>query len=1197
MKRKNVVSQAPTNLRLKAEEQLKTRKAKTNFVASESDMLKLIHELEVHQIELELQNEELVLANVKARAATEKYEELYDFAPTGYFTVSQEGKILEMNLRGAQMLGKERSLLINRHFIIFIRKEAQSVFANFLEEIFKGKNNAICDVSISCKDDNCLHVNLTGIISENKEQCYITATDITERKLLEEGFKRNQEKFRVLAEVSLTGIWTTDPLGNNTYVSPQWCQITGISPEAAKGNGWANGLHPDDRELIMNDWKRLKPSDTPKTYDFRFIRPDGSIVWVLSQATVVRDIDGNVIEWIGTIIDITERKHLENALRENEERLRFALKATNDVVWDWDIVNDSQRWNEAGTKVFGWTEIVGNPVTAAWWLERIHPDDQLRVDKGFFKTINENSASTWQDEYRFKKADGSFTEVLDRGYILRNDQGKAIRMIGAMLDISERKKAEQDLRESEHFANSIANTTPALLYLYDFEQAKNIWTNDVHKRFFEEFEKDSSNFDFSDISQFTHPDDFRELIKRADEMQNNKSINHYEVEHRLKLNGTWKWMKLLVTVFKRNVYGQPIQILGAVIDIDDLKKTEYDLLEAKEKAERNERELLKAQEIAHIGSWYLNVATNEVLWTEELYNMYGFDPTMPPPPFTEHMKLFTPESWEILSTSLAKTRETGIPYELELKTIRKDNSYGWMWVRGEAVKDKNDTIIGLWGAAQDITERKQSEQELIEAKEKAEESEARFRILMEGIDAIAVQGYDPDGITQFWNKASEKLYGYTQQEAIGSNLLDLIIPSEMKNIVTAEIHEMALTGEPIPSGELVLKHKNGSPVPVISHHAIVKVPGRPQELFCLDIDIAKRKKAEEALRMNEDLLNASQRLSKTGGWAWDVEKKTMHWSEEAYRIHDFTPGEIKPGSAEHIAKSSECYRTEDRALILEAFQRCMEEGIPYDLEFPFTSCKGRQLWIRTAAQPIIENGKTTMIIGNIIDITERKLAEIEINKSKELLSQLNKRLETVRESERADISREIHDQLGQSLTALKIDLMSLRSKMKPESKEKELLGDLIKMVNSISRDVQRISSELRPLMLDDLGLAATLEWHCEEFATRTGLKVVLDIETSQSNCINRDLVLYRVAQESLTNIIRHANAGIVKVSLREINNNIVLTIHDNGIGIPAEKLDSHKSLGLLGMSERVKQYDGKLEIQSSGDIGTIIKASIPLKQL
>jgi hypothetical protein len=100
MKRKNVVSQAPTNLRLKAEEQLKTRKAKTNFVASESDMLKLIHELEVHQIELELQNEELVLANVKARAATEKYEELYDFAPTGYFTVSQEGKILEMNLRG-----------------------------------------------------------------------------------------------------------------------------------------------------------------------------------------------------------------------------------------------------------------------------------------------------------------------------------------------------------------------------------------------------------------------------------------------------------------------------------------------------------------------------------------------------------------------------------------------------------------------------------------------------------------------------------------------------------------------------------------------------------------------------------------------------------------------------------------------------------------------------------------------------------------------------------------------------------------------------------------------------------------------------------------------------------------------------------------------------------------------------------------
>jgi signal transduction histidine kinase len=103
--------------------------------------------------------------------------------------------------------------------------------------------------------------------------------------------------------------------------------------------------------------------------------------------------------------------------------------------------------------------------------------------------------------------------------------------------------------------------------------------------------------------------------------------------------------------------------------------------------------------------------------------MYGFDPALPPPPYTEHQKLFTPESWEVLSSSLAKTRETGIPYELELKTVKADGSNGWMWVRGETEQDREGKTIGLWGAAQDITERKLAEVELLKAREHAEESD------------------------------------------------------------------------------------------------------------------------------------------------------------------------------------------------------------------------------------------------------------------------------------------------------------------------------------------------------------------------------------------------------------------------------------------------------------------------------------------
>ena len=133
---------------------------------------------------------------------------------------------------------------------------------------------------------------------------------------------------------------------------------------------------------------------------------------------------------------------------------------------------------------------------------------------------------------------------------------------------------------------------------------------------------------------------------------------------------------------------------------------------AEEALRQSEADLKESQRTAHVGSWRLDLVSNHVVWSEELYRMYGFDPTSPPPPYTEHQKLFTPESWKKLSTALNNTKDTGIPYELELETLREDGNRGWMWVHGEVVRDARGAIVGLRGAAQDITERKQMEEQL-----------------------------------------------------------------------------------------------------------------------------------------------------------------------------------------------------------------------------------------------------------------------------------------------------------------------------------------------------------------------------------------------------------------------------------------------------------------------------------------------------
>ncbi len=228
------------------------------------------------------------------------------------------------------------------------------------------------------------------------------------------------------------------------------------------------------------------------------------------------------------------------------------------------------------------------------------------------------------------------------------------------------------------------------------------------------------------------------------------------------------------------------------------------------------------------------------------------------------------------------------------------------------------------------------------------------------------------------------------------------------------------------------------------------------------------------------------------------------------------------------------------------------------------------------------------------NITETKKREKELESSRDQMQQLNLYLQKVREEERLRIARELHDNLGQALTAIKIDLNWLMGQIPNETEESTKVSGMLELVTDTIRDVQRISSELRPLILDDLGLAAAIEWYCEEFAVRSRLKVEMEINDVQSDLMNTNLAIYRVLQESLTNIIRHAEARNVKVNLLRKKNDIVLKVQDDGKGISADKLNSNKSLGLMGMHERVKQAQGTMEISAAAKGGTIIKIRIPI---
>ena len=233
------------------------------------------------------------------------------------------------------------------------------------------------------------------------------------------------------------------------------------------------------------------------------------------------------------------------------------------------------------------------------------------------------------------------------------------------------------------------------------------------------------------------------------------------------------------------------------------------------------------------------------------------------------------------------------------------------------------------------------------------------------------------------------------------------------------------------------------------------------------------------------------------------------------------------------------------------------------------------------------------LIGIGTDITEREKAENKLKDSLEQLQQLSKHIEQVRENERVSISRDLHDDLGQALTAVKIDLGIIRQRIsEPDIVLK--IDKVSTLVSNTIKTVQRLTSQLRPEIIDDLGLEVAIEWFTSEFAERNNIDVVLDLDTNISFSPDNSLILFRIMQESLTNIARHAKATEVKISMLIIDETIHFRISDNGIGISESELNSKKSFGLIGMRERVHFVNGDISITGRQGEGTRVHVSIPV---
>ncbi len=528
---------------------------------------------------------------------------------------------------------------------------------------------------------------------------------------------------------------------------------------------------------------------------------------------------------------------------------------------------------------------------------------------------------------------------------------------------------------------------------------------------------------------------------------------------------------------------------------------------------------------------------------------------------------------------LARQRGEPVPARYEFRIVTKAGEARWLdFTDGKFELEGKLAIVGM---AFDITERKRAEEEL-------RRSEERWRAVFEN-SSVGIALTDCVSTRfQAANFAFQKMVGYREEEL--RELSFMAITYEDDREANRQLLSELMEGRRQSFAmEKRYRRKDDSLIWVNLHVSLV--PGEesiPRFSLAIVEDITERKRAEESQRDSEERFRATFENAGIAMALVDMQGRPIKSNPALRRMLGYSEEELSRMTFTEFTHPS------DRDLDWKLYgELAAGKRDRYEIEKRYLQKGGGVVWgLLTVSLVKSRHGRPVYAIGMVQDITERRRAEEELQHSFRQLRALAARLQSIREEERKRVAREIHDELGQALTAIKIDLSSLSHELPAEKKQQS--ESILKLVDETIQSVRRISTELRPVILDEVGLVAAVEWAADEFAARTGTKCQLDLPQDDvvidPECAT---ALFRIFQETLTNVARHANATEVNVRLAKEDGDLTLEVHDNGQGVSEEQLSAGSSLGILGMRERALLLGGELTITGAPGEGTTVRVRIP----
>ena len=1038
-------------------------------------------------------------------------------------SIDLEGHFTSWNRGAEELYGYTAAEMIGKPITAHVPDEFAQVHELVLERIKHGeyvesfesqrirKDGSVIDVSITVSPIRTEDGTLIGISK--------IAHDITDRKRAEAERRELQDKFEQLANHMEQLAFVIDGTGRTTWMNKRWYEYTGLDLETIRADGGINVIHPDHRQRLMEKVRRAIANGEAWEETFQLRRHDGEYRWFLSRCSPYQDSTGKVTRWFGTNTDVTEAKLAEGALRESEERFRLLADNMDQLAWMASADGSTMWFNKR------WEEFSGIP------LEQIrersatdlhHPDHFERATTSLQACAEKGEP--WECEFPLKRKDGEWRWFLSRAMPVRNAEGAIYRWFGTSTDITEQRKAQDVLRQSEERFHQLADGMAQLAWVAD-PGGKITWFN---KRWYEYTGTSPDDLASAEWSGLIHPE-HRERIA-ATWARGIREAKPFEMEFPIRgTNGKYRTYLTRVNPVV-GAEGGILQWFGTNTDITEIKKAAASLKESEERLRSafNQSAAGFAQADQHGRFMQVNELFCDTLgYTEQ--ELLG----------RSLREIIHPEEVDLSMELFRRAVHEGRKFDLEKRYLRKDGEVVWVHVSVAPIVASSDRVDHVLIVFVNITQRKLAEEELRNSVR--ENIDLRSALDQHAIVAIT----DRKGIITYVNDKFCDISKYSRSELIGQD----------HRIINSRYHPKeffrdlwkTITSGSVWQGEIRNRAKDGTLYWVDTTIVpFLNEKGEPQQFVAIRADITERKRAEALVRESEARFRQMADSAPVLIWISDS-AKNFTWFNKSWL--DLTgrsmQQEIGSGWMENI-------HPEDIDRFLGTFHSAFDRREPFTMDLRLRCNDGEYRWIFDHGTPIHDaEGGFLGYIGSCMDIHTRKEAE-------EALS------EAARQKDQflATLAHELRNPLApirNGLQLLEIAGSDEELQTTTRAMMDRQMNHLVRLVDDLM-DLSRISRgkiELRPEQVDLASIVETALESSRPLIENREHQLIVQLP-EETLVVNGDAM--RLTQ-SVANLLNNAakytpRGGRIEVQLAKKGREAVIRVKDNGIGIEKDHLDT-----------------------------------------